>query len=145
MGLSTFMLTAFLVVMTSGFNYGHFFLAGWPGWPTGDNPFAGYHSPMKYNFPPYKFKPIRPFKMKSVFDSFENFQNFDDFPKFPEIKPIDFDMIKTYQPGNGEKFQGHSIISNSYSSNNNGEISQGGHIAVVQNNNGQVKEEKIVF
>nr|AXY94666.1 seroin transcript 1A3 [Spodoptera frugiperda] len=128
MGLSTFMLTAFLVVMTS---------AGWPGWPTGDNPFAGYHSPM--------FKPIRPFKMKSVFDSFENFHNFDDFPKFPEIKPIDFDMIKTYQPGNGENFQGHSIISNSYSSNNNGEISQGGHIAVVQNNNGEVKEEKIVF
>lgn len=26
----------------TGFNYGHFFLAGFPGWPTGDSPFTGW-------------------------------------------------------------------------------------------------------
>ncbi|XP_035446983.2 uncharacterized protein LOC118273898 isoform X1 [Spodoptera frugiperda] len=243
MGFSTFVLTIFLVVMTSGFNYGHFFLAGFPGWPTGDSPFTGYQSPMLtslrfgpismptpgipkfptipaptflYPFPtiptfqsiqdmiktmPNKggsysgvvvstqteskmkddgtlvkkggstilinddgkvtvhttgdnppdisdkaaFKPIPPFKFKSMYDSFDKFKNYDEYHNYPNVKPIDFDSIKTHQPGPGETFQAHAITSNRYSSNINGQVSQGGHIATIQNNNGEIKEESYTF
>ncbi|KAF9423261.1 hypothetical protein HW555_001330 [Spodoptera exigua] len=91
------------------------------------------------------FKPIPPFKFKSMYDSFDNFKNFGRFHNFPNLKPIDPHMIKTYVPKSGEIFQGHAIASNSYSSNINGKISQGGHIVTILNDNGKVKEENIAF
>nr|AXY94668.1 seroin transcript 1B [Spodoptera frugiperda] len=119
------MLTAFLVVMTS---------AGWPGWPTGDNPFAGYHSPM---LSALRFGPISmPNPGFPKFPTIPSPTFLFPFPTMPTFQSIQ-DMVKT-MPNKGS-YSGVVVSTQTESKmKDDGTLVKKGGSTIVINDDGKV-------
>ncbi|KAF9423262.1 hypothetical protein HW555_001331 [Spodoptera exigua] len=135
MGLSTFMLNSLLVVVASGFNYGHFAFAGWTGWPTGDSPFAAYQSPMLTQL---RFGPVPiPTPLITRFPTIPTptfLMPFPTMPTFPSVQDIANSV-----PKRGGTYTGVAVSTQAEAKlNGDGTVIKKGGSTIVINDDGKV-------